>query len=140
MTDEELDTVQKLSYHAQYALSSAGLQVSWTHLSTLVLPQSWDSDEMPAFAKHAVQQDGVGVADGTVLELTAPHEELLDGYGTALEETGATGTLELELVTHKGEQLLVVVVWTVQELEVTVFVAHEELVHGTDEQEELVHG
>ena len=113
-----------------------------------MLPQSADSDEIPAFAKHAVQHDGVAVGDGAELQLPAGTEELLDGYGMGLEETGATGTLEV--VMQRGEQLLVVVVLTVQELVVTVFVAqvllvhgtlvHELDVHGTEEHAELVQG
>ncbi len=51
---------------------------------------------MPASWKQADQQDGVGVADATTLELTEP--ELPDGYdGKPLEETGDTGELELGL-------------------------------------------
>lgn len=54
---------------------------------------------MPAFAKHAVQHDGVAVG-------AAAHDALLDG--TVLEETvtGPIGTLEVV----KAEQLDVVVV------------------------------
>lgn len=43
---------QKLSYQAQYFLSIAGLQVSWMHLFTSVLPQRSASEVMPASAKH----------------------------------------------------------------------------------------
>lgn len=45
---------------------------------------------MPAWAKHTLQQAGVGVLDGTVLELTgctteeAGYQEELDRYEEAL--------------------------------------------------------
>ena len=117
-TDEVLVAVQKLSYHVQYALSSAGLQVLWMHLSTLVLPQRSDSDEMPAFTKHLLQQSGVDVGAAGAVD-----DGVTDGHcgcpSTYSVHTGAgddqvVGAVQTELedvlVTARGEQLLVVVV------------------------------
>jgi hypothetical protein len=87
-----------------------------------VLPHRSDSEVTQACAKHALQQSGVDEA-----------------AGAADTEAGAT-TAELVLVTQRGEQLLVTVVWTVQELVVTGSVVHALLVHGTDQQSLLVHG
>lgn len=49
---------QKLSYHVQYASSSAALQESWIHASTAVLPQRLASLVMLFSVKQVVQQAG----------------------------------------------------------------------------------